>query len=120
MPFWNIKPALHTNGVMRYRIFLNGRSYCSGDTRGGWRAVAARVLRATGWRVWGSRANASPPAVMSLGTHLLLKPCCRLPGGALLQDLGVSLAQLLACFGRLAHARSGSACTLVGAGSRGT
>ncbi|PRW56692.1 LIM domain and RING finger isoform A [Chlorella sorokiniana] len=34
VPFWNIKPALHTNGVMRYRIWLNGRSYCSDDTRG--------------------------------------------------------------------------------------
>ncbi len=32
--FWDIKPANNVNGVLRYRIWLNGRSYCFPDTRG--------------------------------------------------------------------------------------
>lgn len=35
VPFWRIKPSLHINGVMRYRIWLNGRALCSANTYGG-------------------------------------------------------------------------------------
>lgn len=35
VPFWNIKPSLHVGEVMRYRIWLNGRTYCNPNTHGG-------------------------------------------------------------------------------------
>lgn len=88
VPFWNIKPALHTNGVMRYRIFLNGRSYCSSDTRGGWGRAAELQPEGCG------PAAAAPAPCCSAVCSTIFHPCTlnprRLPGGTLLQNLGVS------------------------------
>lgn len=71
---------------------------------GGAPAVACGV-QAGGWHSTGRESGWScrfitccHVTVQSPASHWLLDSCCRLPGGTLLQDLGVSLAQLLALF----------------------
>ena len=100
--FWEIKPSNNVNNIMRYRITLNGRTYCFPDTHGQqpdgglaqWvmqrRGVCGvchamhmleGAMRCTCWRV---PCNAREPPAF----HLLP---CRLPGGALLPEICVSM-----------------------------
>lgn len=92
VPFWNIKPALHVNGVMRFRIWLNGRTYCNTDTHGeslefelaigAWRCTPGSAAAAGRYR--SSRSH--PGKSTTLPTCAAPHPICRLPDCALLRE----------------------------------